>query len=233
MWPFNTRHLRAELDAVKADRERIRGERNQFKQDRDTARYNREQALRQLADAAANNRRVQERNLELGRRISALAESDPEYAAHLERQMAEVLEEHDVHRKALADALGDQKRHLNWEQLIGEAGRLAGSAIEQLAGHVKEKARADELQAQLDDAARELAAVRKVEESLARQIHEMAQPVEPSDEEVDAAQLRLELDAERRRADHLQKELDDACGMPTGGILNSAPWQPGYKAVSP
>ena len=77
---------------------------------------------------------------------------------------------------------------------------------------------------------RELADVRKVEESLARQIHEMAQPVEPSDEEVDAAHLRLELDAERGRADHLQKELDNACGMPTGGILNSAPWQPGYKA---
>lgn len=108
-------------------------------------------------------------------------------------------------------------------------------------------------------ARRELAAVRKVEESLARQIHEMAQPVEPSDEEVDAAQLRLELDAERRRADELQqrldvansrptdshwraearrekkradglqKRLDDAVGLPPGGILNSAPWQPGYK----
>lgn len=77
---------------------------------------------------------------------------------------------------------------------------------------------------------RELAAVRKVEESLARQIHEMAQPVEPSDEEVDAAQLRLELDAERSRVAHLEKELDNACGMPPGGILNSAPWQPGYQA---
>ena len=80
---------------------------------------------------------------------------------------------------------------------------------------------------------RELADVRKVEESLARQIHEMAQPVEPSDEEVDAAQLRLELDAERSRADHLQKELDNALGMPPGGILNSGPWQPGYEAQKP
>ena len=80
---------------------------------------------------------------------------------------------------------------------------------------------------------RELAAVRKVEESLARQIHEMAQPVEPSDEEVDAAQLRLELDAERHRADHLQKELDNACGMPPGGILNSGPRQPGYVEPTP
>jgi chromosome segregation ATPase len=118
-------------------------------------------------------------------------------------------------------------------------------------------------------ARRELADVRKVEESLARQIHEMAQPVEPSDVEVDAAQLRLELDAERRRTDelqqrldetareladgewrgrarraekrvaHLEKELDNACGMPPGGLLDSSRWQPGYveptpnKAVSP
>lgn len=80
---------------------------------------------------------------------------------------------------------------------------------------------------------RELADVRKVEESLARQIHEMAQPVEPSDEEVDAAQLRLELDAERRRADDLQQRLDDAVGLASGGILNSAPWQPGYQVPTP
>lgn len=86
---------------------------------------------------------------------------------------------------------------------------------------------------------RELAAVRKVEESLARQIHEMAQPVEPSDEEVDAAQLRLELDQAEARVKHLEKELDNALGMAAGGILASAPWQPGYqdpkpdKAVSP
>ena len=123
-WPFVPR---TQHDAVLADRERIRGERNQFKQDRDTARYNREQALRQLAEADANNRRVHERNLELGRRISALAESDPEHAAQLERQVAEL----------------------------------------------------------------------------------------------------------RKRVARLEKELDNACGMPPGGILNSAPWQPGYKAVSP
>jgi uncharacterized protein (DUF3084 family) len=127
MWPFKTsreRQLEAELDAVKADRERIRGERNQFKQDRDTARYNREQALRQLAEADATNRRAHERNLELGRRISQLTESDPEYAAQLEGQVAEL----------------------------------------------------------------------------------------------------------QKRVKHLEKELDNACGMPASGLLNSAPWQPGYKA---
>lgn len=124
------------------------------------------------------------------------------------RTVGEVLEEHDVHRKALADALGDQQRHLNWEQLIGEVGRLAESAIEQMAGHVKEKARADELQAQLDDAARMPADGANVQ--LERRVAEL-----------------------RKRVKHLEKELDNACGMPPGGILNSAPWQPGYKAVSP
>lgn len=153
MWPFKTsreRQLEAELDAVKADRERIRGERNQFKQDRDTARDNREQALRQLAEAGATNRRVHERNLELGRRISKLTESDPEYAAQLEHKVAE-------------------------------------------------------LQQRLDAAARE-----------------------PADGEWRGRARRAEKDVER-----LQKRLDDAVGMPPGGLLDSAVWQPGYVAPKP
>lgn len=143
-----------------------------------------------------------------------------------------------------------RKRH---EQLVGEA----AYAAEQNTGTTIVNQRLTE---DLAAVRRELAAVREVEESLAKQIHEMAQPVEPSDDEVDAAQLRLELDAERRRADELQqrldvansrptdshwraearrergradglqKRLDDAVGLPPGGILNSAPWQPGYKA---
>ncbi|ELP67633.1 hypothetical protein STRTUCAR8_08628 [Streptomyces turgidiscabies Car8] len=146
MWPFTTRRerqLQAELDAVKADRERIRGERTQFAKDRDTARFNREQILRQLAEADATNRRVHDRNLELGRRISELTESDPEYAAQLESQVAE-------------------------------------------------------LQQRLDDAAREAA-----------------------DGEWRGRARRAE-----KRADHLQKELDNALGMPPGGVLSSASWQP-------
>lgn len=150
MWPFTTRRerqLEAELDAVKADRERIRGERNQFKQDRDTARYNRDQALRQLAEARTANRRVHERNLELGKRLSALSESDPEYAAQLEGQVAEL-------QKRLADTAQD--------------GEWRGRA-------------------------------RRAE----------------------------------KRVKHLEKELDNALGMPPGGILASAPWQPGYQDPKP
>ena len=107
------------------------------------------------------------------------------------RTVAEVLEEHDVHRKALADALGEQKRHLNWDALIGEVGGLAGSVAE--------------LQQRLDAAARE-----------------------PADGEWRGRARRAEKDVER-----LRKELDNACGMPPGGLLDSAPWQPGYQAPTP
>lgn len=36
MWPFKSRRLQSDLDAVKADRERIRSERNQFAKDAST-----------------------------------------------------------------------------------------------------------------------------------------------------------------------------------------------------
>jgi hypothetical protein len=113
-----------------------------------------------------------------------------------------------------------RKRH---ERLVGEAAYAAEQNTDITIVNQR-------LTEDLAAVRRELADVRRVEESLARQIHEMAQPVEPSDEEVDAAQLRLELDAERSRADHLQKELDNALGMPAGGLLDSGPYQPGYQA---
>ncbi|MFI8351239.1 hypothetical protein [Streptomyces sp. NPDC085596] len=68
------------------------------------------------------------------------------------RTVPDVLEEHDVHRKALADTLGDQKLHLNWDQLIAEVARLNGAAVAWMADHDREKRRADGLQKQLDDA---------------------------------------------------------------------------------
>jgi hypothetical protein len=128
-----------------------------------------------------------------------------------------------------------------YERIVGEA---AYAAEQNTATTIVNQRLTEDLAA----TRRELADVRKVEGSLARQIHEMAQPVEPSDEEVDAAQLRLELDAERRRPDgewrgrarraekdveRLQKRLDDAVGMPPGGLLDSAVWQPGYVAPKP
>jgi chromosome segregation ATPase len=66
-----------------------------------------------------------------------------EYGAR--RTTAEVLEEHDVHRKALADALGDQKYHLNWDQLIAEAADWVRAANTWMADYEAEKKRADHL----------------------------------------------------------------------------------------
>lgn len=76
------------------------------------------------------------------------------------RTASEVLTEHDVHRKALADALGEQKRHLNWDQLIDEVAGLRKSAVawmEDTASAARrldeEQRRGDVLQSRLDDAA--------------------------------------------------------------------------------
>lgn len=84
-WPFVTR---SRHEAVLADRERIRGERDQFAKDRDAHRAAAATAARQFAEADATNRRLEGRLLELGRRLAALAESDPEYAARLESRVA-------------------------------------------------------------------------------------------------------------------------------------------------
>lgn len=131
MWPLNTRRerqLEAELDAVKADRERIRGERNQFKQDRDTARTAAKTAARQFTEADEKYVDTCIVNEHLTTELTTARERLAEFGGR--RTVAEVLEEHDVHRKALADALGDQKRHLNWDALIGEVGGLAGSVAD-------------------------------------------------------------------------------------------------------
>lgn len=83
-----TRRMRAELAAVKAETGRQRHRAETAEEHAATAVFNRKQVLRQLADADADNRRLAGRNLELGRRISQLAEADPEYAAALERRVA-------------------------------------------------------------------------------------------------------------------------------------------------
>lgn len=49
----------------------------------------------------------------------------------------------------------------------------------------------------------------------------------------EAAKARAMAKRERKRADHLQKELDNALGMPPGGLLDSSVWQPGYEAPKP
>jgi hypothetical protein len=83
-------------------------------------------------------------------------------------------------------------------------------------------------------AAEDLAASRRVEGSLVRQIHAMAQPVEPSDTFMDDLnRVIAERDAEKRRADRLQRRLNDAVGLASPRPLDSSVWQPGYVAPKP
>lgn len=171
MWFISGRRHREELAAARAETARLRGERDEALKQRKTAVFNREQILRQLAGEEAANVRLHGRILELGRRNSELTESDPEYAAQLERRVARLLK-------------------------VG-ARLYAG-------GHA-EKLRADHLQKRLDDAAREAA-----------------------DGEWRGRARRAE-----KRVKHLEKELDNALGMPPGGLLDSAPWQPGYQDPKP
>ncbi|WP_075737487.1 hypothetical protein [Streptomyces acidiscabies] len=86
--PFISRRHHEQLVArLDADRERLRGERNQFRQDRDAARRETTAAARRFTTADAAVRRLAGRNLELGRRLATLAESDPEHLAQLDRRV--------------------------------------------------------------------------------------------------------------------------------------------------
>jgi len=85
------RRHNAELAAARAEADRIRAERDATVSKLATAIYNREQVLRQNAEQDAVNRRLHGRNLELGRRLSAVREADPEYAASLERRLDRAL----------------------------------------------------------------------------------------------------------------------------------------------
>lgn len=86
-----TRRLRTELAAAKTETGRQRRRAETAESNLATTVYNRKQVLRQNADLDSANRRLMGRNLELGRRLSSLTESDPEYAARLERRVSRLL----------------------------------------------------------------------------------------------------------------------------------------------
>lgn len=88
-FPFVLRSRHDEIvSALNADRDRLRTRAETAEGHAKTAVYNRKQTLRQNADLDAANRRLEGRNLELGRRLSTMAEADPEYAAKLEQRVA-------------------------------------------------------------------------------------------------------------------------------------------------
>lgn len=102
----------------------------------------RRRLARWLADEKAANKR-------LGEELAAARRELARYKGA--RTVPEVLEEHDVHRKALADAI-HAGWHLNWQQLIDTARRTYEGAAEWRADFEAEKKRADHLQARLDQA---------------------------------------------------------------------------------
>ena len=117
---------------------------------------NAEYALDQLVDTRIVNDRLTDANLAVARRLTRALRACARYRAALaaygdRRTVPDVLEEHDVHRKALADALGDQKRHLNWDQLIAEVARVNKAAGEWMTESQAHATRADRLQRRLDD----------------------------------------------------------------------------------
>lgn len=78
------RHLNAALDEIVELRARVVATEARH----DEVEDKRRRLARWLADAKTANRRMHDRNLELGRRLSTMAEADPEYAAKLEQRVA-------------------------------------------------------------------------------------------------------------------------------------------------
>jgi chromosome segregation ATPase len=125
-----TRRLRAELAAAKAETDRQRERAETAEKNAATAVFNRRQALRQLAEADATNRRLNGRVLELGRRLTELGESDPEYTAALEARLDRALT---ACARWMTASWGEARRNKRLQQryydAVGlSAGRIADSS---------------------------------------------------------------------------------------------------------
>lgn len=73
-----------------------------------------------------------------------------------------------------------------------------------------------------------------VEESLAAQIHVLVGHDLPPEVGLNPmADVIRERDAEKQRADRLQRQLDDATFLPPGRVEDSSRWQPGYQQPKP
>lgn len=136
-----TRRLRTELAAAKAETDRQRERAELAEENEATAVFNRQQIGWQLAEADAANKRLAGRNLELGVRLSAYAESDPEYLAVLERRLERAVRACARYRTAgrreerradrlqqrLDDACGLNRAEVaegrNWQQTRQDGGR--------------------------------------------------------------------------------------------------------------
>jgi hypothetical protein len=116
----------AELAAAKAETDRQRRRAKTAESHAATAVFNRKQVLRQNADLDAANRRLEGRNLELGRRISQLTEADPEYAARLEQRITRLRH---VAARILAKATTETRRADLLQARLDDACGLNSSAV--------------------------------------------------------------------------------------------------------
>lgn len=137
----------------------------------------------------------------------------------LAKTKAQVLEEHEAHRQAIADAIGYQDPHLTWDRLTAVVAHVAKVAGEWQADHKVEKDRADLLAAQLNDAGRENGRLQVELRGAHEQVTSGA-----------VAELRAQARREQKRADQLQKQYDEAVGLVGNRPKDSRHWQPGYKA---
>lgn len=81
---------------------------------------------------------------------------------------------------------------------------------------------------------KQLAASQEAEGSLAAQIHVLVGHDLPPEVGLNPmADVIRERDAERQRADRLQRQLDDATFLPPGRVEDSGRWQPGYQQPKP
>jgi len=112
------RRLRTELAAAKTETDRQRERAEKALADATTARYNREQIIRQHAEASAANSRLHGRNVELGRRLNRLSEADPEYAAALECRVGRLLK---AVARVGAIAVAERRRADHLQQRLDDA----------------------------------------------------------------------------------------------------------------
>lgn len=138
-WPFVSR---SRYDAAHAEANRLRAERDAALKDADTWYH----AATRTSELYVDTSLVNEC---LTHDLTAAKERLAEYGVR--RTVSDVLEEHDVNRKALAEAI-HAGLHLNWEQLIDTARRTYEAATEWRADYEAQRKRADQLQARLDDA---------------------------------------------------------------------------------
>lgn len=121
------RRERREIAELNAYINRLRAQRDGFEKERDWFKSAAETGARQFSEADAANRRLGGRVLELGRRLSACAEADPEYAASLERRVDRLCR---VGKRVLAAWAAEKRRADHLQRRLDDACGLNHPALD-------------------------------------------------------------------------------------------------------